>query len=74
MMTKEQILQLVKEYFQEGGVRDDGSCAEYYGDTDAFVKFALKVISKDNSKYSQGYDDGYDCGYDQGCYEATGGN
>ena len=74
MMTKEQILQLVKEHFQEGGVRDDGSCSEYYGDTDAFVKFALKVISKDNSKYSQGYDDGYDCGYDQGCYEATGGN
>ena len=73
-MTKNEILQLVKEHFQEGGVRDDGSCSEYYGDLDAFVKFALKVISKDNSKYSQGYDDGYDCGYDQGCYEATGGN
>jgi len=73
-MTKDEILQLVKEHFQEGGVRDDGSCAEYYGDPDAFVKFALNVISKDNSKYSQGYDDGYDCGYDQGCYEATGGN
>jgi len=42
-MTKEQILQLVKEHFQEGGVRDDGSCAEYYGDPDAFVKFALAI-------------------------------
>ena len=70
LMTKEQILQLVKEHFQEGGVRDDGSCSEYYGDPDAFVKFARKVISKE---YSQGYDDGYGSGYDQGCYEATGG-
>ena len=64
-MTDEQILELVEEYFDEGGIRDDGSCSEYYGKPDAFVKFALKVISKDNSKYSQGYDDGYDCGYDQ---------
>ena len=69
-MTEEEILQLVKEHFQEGGVRDDGSCSEYYGDPDAFVKFARKVISKE---YSQGYDDGYGSGYDQGCYEATGG-
>lgn len=42
-MTKEQILQLVKEHFQEGGVHDDGSCSEYYGHTDAFVKFARKI-------------------------------
>ena len=69
-MTDEQILQLVKEHFQEGGVRDDGSCAEYYGNFDTFAKFARKVISKE---YSQGYDDGYGSGYDQGCYEATGG-
>ena len=58
-MTNEQILQLVKEHFQEGGVRDDGSCAEYYGDPDAFVKFA-EVI--------------YEEGYDDGCFRATGGN
>ena len=55
-MTKEQILQLVKEHFQEGGVRDDGSCSEYYGDTDAFVKFAEAI-------YSEGYSRGYDGGY-----------
>ena len=58
-MTKEQILQLVKEHFQEGGVRDDGSCSEYYGDTDAFVKFAEAIYEK---------------GYDDGCFQATGGN
>ena len=54
-MTKEEILQLVKEHFQEGGVRDDGSCAEYYGDPDAFVKFARAI-------YSNGFGDGWkDC-------------
>ena len=57
-MTNEQILQLVKEHFQEGGLCDDGSCSEYYGDPDAFVKFALAMYEK---------------GYDQGCFEATGG-
>ena len=50
-MTKDEILQLVKEHFQEGGVRDDGSCAEYYGDPDAFVKFYRKA-------YSEGFSDG----------------
>lgn len=45
-MTEEQILQLVKEYFQEGGLRDDGSCSEYYGDPDAFVKFASVMYSR----------------------------
>jgi len=34
-MNKNEILQLVKEHFQEGGIRDDGSCSEYYGDFDA---------------------------------------
>ena len=58
-MNKEQILQLVKEHFQEGGVRDDGSCSEYYGDLDAFVKFAEAI---------------YEEGYDDGCFQATGGN
>ena len=55
MMTKEEMLQLVKEHFQEGGVRDDGSCSEYYGDTDAFVKFYRKA-------YSEGWREGFDEG------------
>jgi len=58
MMTNEQILELVKEHFNEGGTHDDGSCSEYYGDFDAFVKFARLT---------------YEEGYDQGCFEATGG-
>ena len=66
-MTKDEILQLVKEYFQEGGVRDDGSCAEYYGDLDAFVKFYCEA-------YSRGWREGNEEGYDNGCYDATGGN
>ena len=39
-MTDEQILELVEEYFDEGGIRDDGSCSEYYGKPDTFLKFA----------------------------------
>lgn len=39
-MTDEQILELVKEYFDVGGIRDDGSCSEYYGKPDTFLKFA----------------------------------
>jgi hypothetical protein len=58
-MTKDEILQLVKDHFQEGGVRDDGSCSEYYGDPDAFVRFAREL-------YHEGYDDGYDHGYYNG--------
>ena len=42
-MTKEQILSLVKEHFTEGGIHDDGSCDEWYGNTDAFVKFARDI-------------------------------
>ena len=60
-MTKDEILQLVKEHFQEGGVRDDGSCSAYYGDIDAFERFARAV-------YEEGYDDA------DGWYKATGGN
>ena len=56
-MTDEQILQLVKEYFKEGGIRDDGSCSEYYGNFDAFVKFA-RVI------YTEGFKVGYDEGWE----------
>ena len=58
MMTDEQILELVKEHFEEGGIQDDGSCNEWYGNTDAFLKFAQLM---------------YEEGYDQGCFEATGG-
>lgn len=57
-MTNEQILELVKEHFEEGGIQDDGSCTEYYGDIGAFLKFAQLM---------------YEEGYDQGCFEATGG-
>ncbi len=57
-MTDEQILQLVKEHFQEGGVRDDGSCAEYYGDPDAFVKFARAIYKEglEDGKWDEGWD------------------
>jgi hypothetical protein len=56
LMTEEQILKLVKKYFNEGGIRDDGSCSEYYGDPDAFVKFAEAI--RENG-YDEGYDDGF---------------
>jgi hypothetical protein len=58
MMTDPEILTLVKEYFEVGGIRDDGSPSEYYGTPDAFLKFARAM---------------YEEGYDQGCFEATGG-
>lgn len=58
MMTEEQILTLVKEHFEVGGIRDDGSSSEYYGTSGAFLKFARTV---------------YEEGYDDGCFEATGG-
>ena len=58
-MNKNEILQLVKEHFQEGGVRDDGSCSEYYGDPDAFVKFAREL-------YDEGYTKGFKVGHDAG--------
>lgn len=67
-MPGEQIISLVKQYFKYDGLCYDGSCfkCKYYGDTDAFVKFAEKM-------YNQGRYDGYDSGYDaafceHGCY------
>lgn len=57
-MTNEQILTLVKEYFEVGGIRDDGSFSEYYGKPDAFLKFTRAM---------------YEEGYDEGCFQATGG-
>jgi hypothetical protein len=50
-MTNEQILELVKKYFNEGGIRDDGSCTEYYGETIQFIDFAEKI-------YELGFFDG----------------
>jgi hypothetical protein len=34
------IMPLVKEHFKQGGIRDDGSCSEYYGTPEDFIKFA----------------------------------
>jgi len=55
-MTNEEILELVKEYFEVGGIMDDGSCSEYYGKPDAFLKFARAI---------------YDEGYKEGRYEES---
>lgn len=58
-MPDEQILELVKEHFTEGGIHDDGSCFEYYGDIDAFVKFARTIIKEHEKirEYNLGNDD-----------------
>jgi hypothetical protein len=67
-MTKDEILQLVKEHFIEEEVDEDGYCwTEYAGKPDAFVKFYRKA-------YSQGWRKGNEEGYDDGCFQATGGN
>ena len=60
-MDKEEILKLVKKYFNEGGIRDDGSCTEYYGETIQFIDFAEKIYRK---AYSTGHRDGYDDGWE----------
>lgn len=54
-MTEEQILKLVREYFNEGGIHDDGSCSEYYGDLDAFVKFAWEIYGIASDETLQDY-------------------
>lgn len=72
-MTKDEILKLMKQSFKVGGIRDDGSCDEWYGSTDDFLKFAKDV-------YDNGYDDGidvgkdigYNDGYDSAYYEHSG--
>ena len=53
-MTDEQILQMVKEHFEEDWDENDGW--EYSGNFDAFVKFAQAI-----------HEDGYNKGYDRGC-------
>jgi hypothetical protein len=56
-MTTEEILELVKEHFEEGGIQDDGSCSEYYGDPDAFVKFAQLMYDKGRDDEAELYVD-----------------
>lgn len=57
MMTNEQILEFVKEHFTEGGIQDDGSCSEYYGDLDAFLKFAKVMYDKGKDDEAELYVD-----------------
>lgn len=72
-MTDAEILTMVKEHFEVGDIRDDGSFSEYYGKPDAFLKFAERMYNE--GKY-QGYEDGrtygYSSGYDAAYYEQTG--
>jgi len=61
-MTDEQILELVKEHFEEDWDENDGW--EYSGNFDAFVKFARELYDK--GKW-EGYYDGYEmCSIDMG--------
>jgi len=62
-MTNEQIIALVKEYFIEEEVDEDGYCwIEYAGKLDVFLKFALAI-------HEEGYYRGYDKGYEDGKFE-----
>jgi hypothetical protein len=61
-MTEEQILELVKEHFEEDWDENDGW--EYSGNFDAFVKFARELYDK--AKW-EGYYEGYEmCSIDMG--------
>ena len=61
-MTEEEILQLVKEHFEEDWDENDGW--EYSGNFDAFVKFARELYDK--AKW-EGYYEGYEmCSIDMG--------
>lgn len=56
-MTKEEIFQMVKEYFTEEWCEEDGfGWTEFSGDPDTFVKFAQAI--RENG-YNEGYDDGF---------------
>jgi hypothetical protein len=71
-MTDKQILKLVKEHFDVGGIRDDGTCSEYYGNPDAFLKFARAMYAEGNQEgyaegYQKGYGEGNQEGYAEGC-------
>lgn len=72
-MTEEQIIILMKQYFQEGGIRDDGGCCEWFATTDAVLKFAERMYNEGKSQgYEDGRTDGYSSGYDSAYYEQTG--
>ena len=60
-MTEEQMLELVKEHFEEDWDENDGW--EYSGNFDAFVKFARELYDK---AYGVGYDIGAGDEYDRG--------
>jgi hypothetical protein len=42
-MTDEGILEMVEDYFKVGGIRDEGSCSEYYGTTKDFIHFSKQI-------------------------------
>ena len=46
MITNEEILELVRFHFEEGGIRDNGSCSEYYGTIKDFIDFARAMYEK----------------------------
>jgi hypothetical protein len=48
MITNEQILQLAEKHLEGGGVRDDGSCSEYYGTVQQITDFAQAIYSIGN--------------------------
>lgn len=48
MITDEQIIELVRFHFEAGGIRDDGSCSEYYGTTKDFIEFARAMYEIGN--------------------------
>ncbi len=59
-MTEEQILQMVKEYFNEEWCEEDGNgWVEFAGKPDAFVKFARAL-------WAEGFKVGVEYGYDEG--------
>jgi hypothetical protein len=56
-MTDPEILTMVKEHFEVGGIRDDSSSSEYYGTPDAFLKFARAIYEKGREDESELYVD-----------------
>ena len=42
-MTDAEILEMVKDYFKVGGIRDDGSSSEYYGTIKDFIDFSKQI-------------------------------
>jgi hypothetical protein len=53
-MTEEQILEFVRFHFEVGGIRDDGSCSEYYGTTKDFIDFARAIYEIGNENGWEG--------------------